>query len=87
MDATGVRQLIRLASYYHRFIRSIASIAQPFNTLTQKGASFRWTDEYQHVFEELKSILTTAPVLAYPKPQENFVIETDASNGRVPVRI
>jgi hypothetical protein len=34
-------------------------------------------------FKELKGALCTAPVLAYPKPGEEFTLDTDASNSEL----
>jgi len=41
--------------------------------------SFQWTEECQQAFEVLKNRLATAPVLAYSRVHEQFVVETDAS--------
>ena len=43
-----VRQFVRLASYYRRFIANFAKIAQPLHALTSKGAVFKWTDQCQN---------------------------------------
>ena len=68
-----------LASYYRRFIQSFAKIAQPLHALTQKNVQFEWTEKCQQLFNDLKSRLSTAPVLAYPNFQQRFMVETDAS--------
>ena len=75
----GVRQFLGIASYYRRFVRSFAKIAQPLHALTQKGAQFVWSPACQDAFMELKNLLVTAPILAYPNFEKGFVLETDAS--------
>ena len=47
--------------------------------LTRKDVPFDWMSECQAAFEELNSKLTSAPVLAYPNFNKDFVLETDAS--------
>lgn len=74
-----LQQFLGLSSYYRRFIQGYAAIARPLHQLTRKGAEFLWTPACQAALEELKKRLTTAPVLAYPALDRDFVLETDAS--------
>lgn len=39
----GVRQFLGLASYYRRFVKNSARVAQPLHNFTQKGAPFHWS--------------------------------------------
>ena len=55
-------------------------IAKPLTSLLEKGKDFKWTDDCQNSFEELKRRLTTAPVLAMPDIHKNFDIYCDASH-------
>ena len=76
---TKVRQFLGLSCFYRRFINGFAAIAQSLHRLTQKGVHFQWSVECQQAFETLKRLLTSAPVLAYPRMEDPFVLETDAS--------
>ena len=78
-DLKRLRQFLGLSSYYRRFVRGFSKTAQPLNRLTRKGVEFVWTPECQTAFETLKQMLITAPVLAYPSFDREFVLETDAS--------
>ena len=78
-SAHDVRRFLGLASYYRRFICNFARIARPVHQLTRKGAEFVWGGDCKEAFRELKTKLTTAPVLAYPDISHDFVLETDAS--------
>ena len=74
-----VRSFVGLASYYRRFIESFADIAYPLHQLMQKNARFRWTEKCDLSFEQLKTCLTTAPILAFPRAVGTYILDTDAS--------
>ena len=48
-------------------------------TDSKKDAMFVWSAQCQRAFEQLKSLLTSAPVLAFPNFANPFILETDAS--------
>ena len=75
----AVRAFLGLTGYYRRFIQDYALTAGPLIALTQKAAVFRWGDEEQKAFEELKEKLTAAPILGYPCDKGDFILDTDAS--------
>ena len=75
-----VRALFGLASYYRRFVKNFATIAEPLSKLTCKGTTFRWTHEAQVAFEKLKQALINTVTLVYPRPGQIFIVDTDASD-------
>jgi len=75
-----VRAFFGLASYYRKFVRNFASIAEPLSRLTKKSAKFEWTDEAQKAFESLKRALIDVTSLAFPCPDRPCVLDTDASD-------
>jgi len=72
-----------LASYYRRFAKDFATIAEPLSRLTRKNAPFIWTDEAQESFDKLKRALLEAGTLAYPHPDIPCILDTDASEVAV----
>ncbi|KAG8499252.1 hypothetical protein CXB51_005763 [Gossypium anomalum] len=79
---TEVRSFLGLAGYYRRFVNGFSIIAAPMTRLLQKDVKFEWTEECQQSFEELKKLLTEAPVLVQPESSKEFVVYSDASlNG------
>ena len=80
MNVTEVRSFLGLAVYYKSFIKDFSRIASPLHSLTENGRVFGWDETCQTVFDKLKVHLTPAPVLAYPKPEVKFILDTDASD-------
>ena len=59
-----VWSFLGLAGYYRRFILDFSKIAKPMTRLLQKDEKFNWTSECEAAFHTLRTLLTTAPVLA-----------------------
>ena len=78
-----VRSFLGLASYYRKFIRGFAEIASPLHALTEKSKVFEWTESCKQAFDELKGRLRAAPVLSYPMPEGDFILDTDASGDGI----
>ena len=47
--------------------------------MTKKDVPFMWQPEQQQAFQELKQVITEAPVLPYHKPGKENFIPSDAS--------
>jgi len=75
-----LRSFLGFCSYYRRFVRNFSSIAKPLYILTEDQVKFCWGEEQQHVFETLKQVLTSSPVLSFPFGDGKFILDTDASN-------
>jgi len=75
-----VRAFYGLASYYRKFVKDFAAIAEPLSRLTKKNTPFVWTDEAQKSFDKLKSALLATEILAYPRPDLPCLLDSDASN-------
>ncbi|KAH0643592.1 hypothetical protein KY290_035070 [Solanum tuberosum] len=74
-----IRSFLGLAGYYRRFVDGFSSIASPLTKLTQKKVKFQWSDECEKNFSELKTRLTTTPVLTLPDSSDGYLIYCDAS--------
>jgi hypothetical protein len=60
-------------------VKDFSTIAAPLNELTKKGVVFVWGPAQDNPFDELKRLLTSAPLLALPDFNKQFEIECDAS--------
>ncbi|WMV50937.1 hypothetical protein MTR67_044322 [Solanum verrucosum] len=78
-SATNIKSFLGVAGYYRRFVEGFSSIASPLTRLTQKKVKFQWSYDCEKSFTELKTRLTTAPVLTLPEGSDGYVIYCDAS--------
>lgn len=79
-SVADVQSFLGLASYYQRFVQGFAKVAAPLTSLLQKAKAWTWGNEEQVAFQQLKTALSMAPVLAYPDDKLPFVIAADASD-------
>ena len=51
----------------------------PFHELRKKGTHWVWKEEHTKAFQDMKRVLTSAPILAWPDPNGQYVLYTDGS--------
>ncbi len=64
--AREVREFLKIAGYYRRYVRGFSKVARPLHGLTRQNVPFQWTLHYQKAFNKPKELLSSCPVLAYP---------------------
>jgi hypothetical protein len=76
-----VRSFLRLAGYYRKFIPDFSKLVKPITSLLKNDTKFNWSSRCNEAFEQLKVLLTTAPVLAQPNIEKPFDVYCDASGS------
>ena len=79
VDKEGVLRILGTVNYLDKFIEHKADIQEPISQLTQKDAAFVWEQPQQEAFNHLKSVITSAPALAYFDNTKETVLNVDAS--------
>ena len=77
-----VEQFLGLVNYHRVFLKDCAKIVGPLYGLTGKN-EFHWEEEHQYAFEQVKELMTTAPVLVLPNSVDHFILDTDASGTAI----
>ncbi|XP_033362977.1 uncharacterized protein LOC117241106 [Bombus vosnesenskii] len=77
--AKNIKQFLGLAGYYRRFIPDFSKVAKPLTKLLKKDTPFKWTENQENAFNNLKTALMTKPILQYPDFSKPFNLTTDAS--------
>ncbi|GBM61394.1 Retrovirus-related Pol polyprotein from transposon 17.6 [Araneus ventricosus] len=76
-----LRSVLGLCNYYREYIPSYSELVYPLTELTKKKVpdSIPWTKEHDLTFDRLKRALVEAPSLYTPKPDQPFIVHSDAS--------
>ena len=75
-----VRSFLGLENYYRMFVESYSKVAAPLAELLKKNKLWKWYEKFQEAFDELKCRLATALMLRFPDFENEFKVQTNASN-------
>ena len=75
-----LRSVLGLANYYGKFIRNLAEITHPLNTLLRKNTRWKWSQECEQSFQKLKQRLGSTEVLVHHDAKLPLKLECDASS-------
>ena len=73
-----VHEFTGFLNFYRRFIPNFSRIAQPLYDLTKKGEPWAWTPARDEAFQQLKNLISNAPILRLANDYGRFRIEADA---------
>ena len=74
-----VERFMGLANYHRSFVKNFSELAEPLYSVVGKY-NFKWGQPQESAFTRLKEALTRPPVLALPRQDGDFILDTDASN-------
>uniref|UniRef100_R4GDC8 CCHC-type domain-containing protein n=1 Tax=Anolis carolinensis TaxID=28377 RepID=R4GDC8_ANOCA len=75
-----VQRFLGFANYYRKFIPDFARWSDPITSCIRGKQPFRWTDQAEKGFQQLKKLFTSQPILQHPNPGTPFVVQADASD-------
>jgi len=82
MRVKDIKSFLRFANFYWQFIHNFSHTVKPLNELKGKK-KWKWEEEYQKAFEELKEKITSQPVLSLLRREGKFRVETDTSEHTI----
>ena len=78
-DVEHIQKIKGFVNYLAKFLPGLADVMEPLRRLTRRDTEWQWTKEQEKSFEEVKKLVTAAPILSYYDPKEELVIQCDAS--------
>ena len=73
-----VLRLNGMVNHLSRFLPNLADVMKPLRNRTHKDVEWCWSDAQDRAWDEVKSLIAAAPVLAYYKPLE---VQCDSSQA------
>ncbi|XP_064464374.1 uncharacterized protein K02A2.6-like [Ornithodoros turicata] len=74
-----LQSFLGLLSFYNRFLKDRASVAEPLYRLLHKDTPWFWGSQEQDAIDKLKQLLAAAPVLAHFDVNRPVLLACDAS--------
>ena len=71
-NKTDIQAFLDFMNFYQRFIQDFSAKARPLFDLTRSKQVWTWNGKEQVAFENLKTAVTTAPVLVSPQELDLF---------------
>ena len=75
------RAFCNMVNFLSTFFPDLRRLLIPIDDLQKKLKKFKWTDEAEKAFNDIKQLLINLPVLKAPTPDGLFHLESDTSRG------
>ena len=78
-DQTQLRSFLSTIAYLARYLPKLSTVSEPLRRLQKKNVPFEWSSECQLAFDQIKDMVTAAPILQYYDPTVPVTIQCNAS--------
>ena len=63
-DVKSLQRFIGFITYLSRFLPDLSDLLEPLRHLTRSDRIWSWNQTHDNIFEDVKRLVTTSPVLA-----------------------
>jgi hypothetical protein len=70
-------------NFVRRFVSDFVVIVKPIHNILKQDHPFSWTDDVEKDFVRIKKEISSAPVLAKPNFEKDFIIYTNATKEAI----
>ena len=79
-DMEGVQRLNGFVNYLAKFLPKLSETMEPIRQLMRNDVPWNWAAAQQRAFEDVKKLVTNAPILSYYDSKKPLMIQCDASD-------
>ena len=69
-----------MASYYRKYMKDYSRVAAPLIALTKLDKDYRWDGSCDRAFRDIKTLLSSEPILTLPNQRDPFILAVDFSS-------
>ena len=73
------RAFCSMVNFLSSFLPNLQQLLIPIYNLQKKTKKFKWTEEAEKAFNDIKELLVSPPILKVPTPNGLFHLESDTS--------
>lgn len=78
-----IKRFLGFTSYYRKFVPNYSQIIQPMAKLLKNNVEYKWEEEQETAFENIKRKLLSKIILSFPDYNKEFVVTSDASDTAI----
>ena len=78
-NIADIRSFAGFANFYQKFVPNYAHLMAPISNLLKKETPWTWGADQENAFQAVKTALINSATLAFPNPDQPFILHTDAS--------
>lgn len=78
-----VRTFLGFINFYRKYIRDLSQFTERLSQLTKKNYTWKWEEEQQSAFEQIKKCFLEDIIIKYPNFERPFFLATDASGTHI----
>lgn len=83
----GIQSFLGLVNWDRRFIKNLARMTRPLESLLRRDVKFLWSSNHQEAFESIKSAFAEAATLYLIRPGYRFGLQVDAAEAGLGARL
>ncbi|KAK7111890.1 hypothetical protein V1264_011443 [Littorina saxatilis] len=74
-----LERFLGMVNYLGKFVPNLSSVSAPLRDLMKQDNEWDWLKQHQDAFEQLKNLVTAAPILVFYDPSKPVTLSVDAS--------